>query len=165
MFLLIISLFCQNAALAIPILALTSCSHLAFSVIQLPRYLYCSTCCNSTLSRVTRHCAFPSLQTTITLVFFTFIAIPYTLQVSLNLSIIFCSFFFVSATDTASSAYLKFVMLLPLKFIPFLFSNASVIMNSLYKLKSMGEITHPCLTPLFMSTYLLTSLSHLTAAC
>src|SRR5919106_605749 len=69
MFLLIISLFCQNAALAIPILALTSCSHLAFSVIQLPRYLYCSTCCNITLSRVTRHCAFPSLQTTITLFF------------------------------------------------------------------------------------------------
>src|SRR6478735_735429 len=164
-FLLSNSLFCQKTALAVPILAFISSSHLASSLIQLPKYLYLSICSNILLSKTIEHISFPVLLTTITLVFFTFIAIPYTLQDSFSLSIILCKAFRVSATNTASSVYLKFVLLFPLKRTPFSLSNASVIMYSLYRLKSIGDMMQPCLTPLLMLTYLLISLSNLTAAC
>src|SRR5438876_2390724 len=74
-------------------------------------------------------------------------------------------FFLLSATNTASSAYIKSVTLTPLNFIPSSFSKASFIINSLYRLKSKGDITQPCLTPLSTTTPLPTSPSHLTAAC
>src|SRR6478735_7941882 len=102
--LLINSLFCQKAALAIPIRDLISSSHLASSHIQLPKYLYLSTCSNITLSKTIEHFTFPVLHITTTLVFLTFIAIPYALHASFSLSIILCKAFFVSATKTASSA-------------------------------------------------------------
>src|SRR6188768_3526647 len=76
-FLLITSLFCQKAALAIPILAFNSSSHLASSVIQLPKYLYRFTCSNAMLFKVMKHFTLLALLITITLVFFTFIAILY----------------------------------------------------------------------------------------
>src|SRR6188508_610053 len=75
-FLLIISLFIQKAALAIPILAFNSSSHLASSVIQLPKYLYRFTCSNAMLFKVMEHFTLLSLLITITLIFFTFFAIP-----------------------------------------------------------------------------------------
>src|SRR3989441_10988323 len=112
--LLISSLFCQKAALAIFTLALISSSLLASSVIQLPRYLKRDTCSNlGTLFNVINRCipfgfAIPFII--ITFVFFTLISIPYSLHVVLNLSIIFCLFFLFSATNTASSAYLRFVI-------------------------------------------------------
>src|SRR2546425_95839 len=101
----------------------------------------------------------------ITFVFFTLISIPYSWHVVLNLSIIFCIFFLFSATNTASSAYLRFVIFTPPNPIPSTPSMASCIINSLYRLKSIGDITQPCLTPLSTPTSLLTSPSHLTAAC
>src|SRR5688572_28290120 len=114
MFPLITSLFCQKAALAIPTLALISSSHLASSDIQLHRYLNRVTCSNGTPSRVRHACdPFPTLSppNTIIFVFLTLISMPYSLQVSFSLSIIFCNFFLLSATNTASSAYLKSVIL------------------------------------------------------
>src|SRR6266403_3443403 len=74
-------------------------------------------------------------------------------------------FFLFSATNTASSAYLRFVIFTPPNPIPSTPSMASCIINSLYRLKSIGDITQPCLTPLSTPTSLLTSPSHLTAAC
>src|SRR4029077_10326892 len=84
MFLLINS-FCQNAALANPTLAFISSSLLASSVIQLPKYLKRVTCSRGTLFNFT--CLIlPDPFITITFVFLTLISIPYSLQVSLNLS-------------------------------------------------------------------------------
>src|SRR5437867_5470839 len=54
--LLISSLFCQKAALAITTLALISSSLLASSVIQLPRYLKRDTCFKDTLFNVINRC-------------------------------------------------------------------------------------------------------------
>src|SRR5688572_30464687 len=158
---------CQKAALAIPTLALISSSHLASSDIQLPRYLNRVTCSNGTPSRVRHACdPFPTLSppNTITFVFLTLISMPYSLQVSFSLSIIFCNFFLLSATNTASSAYLKSVILNPPKLMPSIPSIASLIMNSLYRLNSNGDITHPCLTPLSTLISRLVPESHLTAA-
>src|SRR2546425_12564752 len=56
--LLISSLFCQKAALAIPTLTLISSSLLASSVIQLPKYLKRVTCSKGTLFNVI-HCCIP----------------------------------------------------------------------------------------------------------
>src|SRR5437867_8180525 len=95
MLLLIVSLFCQKAALAIPTLALISSSLLESSVIQLPRYLKRDTCSKGTLFNVIHRCipfGFAVPFTIITFVFFTLISIPYVLHVVLNLSIIFCIF-------------------------------------------------------------------------
>src|SRR5688572_19165622 len=78
MFPFISSLFCQNAALVIPTLALISSSHLASSDIQLPRYLNRVTCSNGTTSKVKHACApFSVLSppTTVTFVFLTLIFI------------------------------------------------------------------------------------------
>src|SRR6059036_2895657 len=166
--LLISSLFCQKAAIAIPTLALLSSSLLASSVIQLPRYLKRDTCSKGTLFNVINRCipfGFAVPFIIITFVFFTLISIPYALHVVLNLSIIFCIFLLLSATNTASSAYLRFVIFTPPNPIPSTPSKASRIVNSLYRLKSIGDITQPCLTPLSTPTSLLTSPSHLTAAC
>src|SRR5207247_6718734 len=162
------SLFCQKAALAIPILALISSSLLASSVIQLPRYLKRDTCSKGTPSNSIHRCipfGFAVLFIIITFVFFTLISIPYSLHFVLNLSIIFCIFFLFSATNTASSAHLRFVIFTPPNPIPSTPSMASCIINSLYRLKSIGDITQPCLAPLSTPTSLLTSPSHLTAAC
>src|SRR6187401_970605 len=74
-FLLITSLFCQKAALAIPILAFNSSSHLASSVIQLPKYLYRFTCSNAMLFKVMEHFTLLAVLITIILVFFTFLHI------------------------------------------------------------------------------------------
>src|SRR6267154_1671952 len=121
MFLLINSLLFQKAPLAIATLAFKSISLLASSVIQLPRYLNRVTCSKGTLSNII-HCCIPfdfsALFIIITLVFLTFISIPYALHVSLNLSIVFCIFFILSATNTASLAYLKSVTFIPLKATP-----------------------------------------------
>src|SRR2546425_6340465 len=57
------------------------------------------------------------------------------------------------------------ITLTPLNFIPSSFSKASFIIISLYRLKSKGDITQPCLTPLSTTTSLPTSPSHLTAVC
>src|SRR3989441_2856695 len=155
--LLISSLFCQKAALAIPTRALISSSLLASSVIQLPRYLKRDTCSKGTLFNVISRCipfGFVVPFIIITFVFFTLISIPYALHVVLNLSIIFCIFSLFSATNTASSAYLKFVRFTPPKLIPSTPSMASCIINSLYRLKSIGDITQPCLTPLSTPTSL-----------
>src|SRR2546425_6930984 len=168
MFLLINSLFCQNAALAIPTLALISSSLFASSVIQLPKYLKRVTCSKGTLFNIIQLCipfCFSFLFIIVTLVFLTLISIPYALHVSFSLSIIFCMFFLLSATNTASSAYLKSVILTPLNLLPSSFSKASFIINSLYRLKNKGDITQPCLSPLSTTTSLPTSPSHLTAAC
>src|SRR3989442_3142582 len=67
--------------------------------------------------------------------------------------------------STASSAYLRLVIFTPPNLIPSTPSMASCIINSLYRLKSIGDITQPCLTPLSTPTSLLTSPSYLTAAC
>src|SRR6267154_3897209 len=95
MFLLINSLFCQMAALAIPTLVLIPSSLFASSVIQLRKYLKCLTCSNGTPSDIILRCipviSF-ALLTTITLVFLTLISIPYSLHALLNLSIIICIF-------------------------------------------------------------------------
>src|SRR5688572_13354749 len=85
MFPLITSLFCQNAGLAIPTLAVVSYSHLASSDIQLPKYLNLVTCSNYTPSKVKHACdpfSAPSPPTTTTFFFLTLISIPYSLQVS-----------------------------------------------------------------------------------
>src|SRR5688572_11156296 len=99
MFPLITSLFCQNAVQAIPTLALISSSHLASSNIQLPKYLNRVTCSNCTPFNVTHVCdLFVSLSppiTSLVFVFLTLISMPYSLQVSFSLSIIFCMFFLV----------------------------------------------------------------------
>src|SRR5206468_474980 len=166
--LLISSLFCQKAALAIPTIALISSSLLASSVIQLPRYLKLDICSKGTLFNVINRCipfGFAVPLIIITFVFFTLISISYALHVVLNLSIIICIFSLFSAINTASSAYLRFVIFTPPNLIPSTPSMASCIINSLYRLKSIGDITHPCLTPLSTPTSLLTSPSHLAAAC
>src|SRR6267154_6263873 len=168
MFLLINSLFCQKAALAIPTLVFISSSLFASSVIQLPKYLKCLTCSNGTPSNIILRCIpviSSILLTTITLVFLTLISIPYSLHALLSLSIIICIFFLLSATNTASSAYLSSVILIPLNLIPSTFSMASCIIHSLYRLKSKGDITLPCLTPLSTPTSLLTSPAHITCSC
>src|SRR6267154_6531284 len=168
MFLLINSLFCQKAALAIPTLVLIFSSLFASSVIQLPKYLKCLTYSNGTPPNIILRCipvSFSVLFIIITLVFLTLISIPYSLHVLFSLSIIFCIFFLLSATNTASSAYLRSVILIPLNLMPSTSSMASFIINSLYRLKSKGDITQPCLTPLSTLTSLLISPSHLTAAC
>src|SRR5437867_9767905 len=95
MLLLISSLFCQKAALAIPTLALISSSLLASSVIQLPRYLNRVTCSKGTLFSVIHRCipfGFAVPFIIITFVFLTLISIPYALHVLFSLSIIFCIF-------------------------------------------------------------------------
>src|SRR5437867_7771137 len=95
MLLLIVSLFCQKAALAIPTLALISLSLLASSVIQLRRYLKLVTCSKGTLFNVIHRCipfGFAILFIIITFAFFTLISIPYALHVIFSLSIIFCIF-------------------------------------------------------------------------
>src|SRR6266403_1734074 len=151
-----------------PTYPLISSSLLASSVIQLPRYLKRDTCSKGTPSNTIHRCisfGFAVPFIIITFVFFTLISIPYSLHVVLNLSIIFCIFFLFSATNTASSAYLRFVIFTPPNPIPSTPSMASCIINSLYRLKSIGDITQPCLTPLSTPTSLLTSPSHLTAAC
>src|SRR3989442_628777 len=145
-----------------------SSSLLASSVIQLPRYLKRDTCSKGTPSNTIHRCTpfgFVVPFIIITFVFFTLISIPYALHVVFNLSIIVCIFLLFSATNTASSEYLRFVILTPPNLIPSTPSMASCIINSLYRLKSIGDITQPCLTPLSTPTSLLTSPSHLTAAC
>src|SRR5437867_3628171 len=95
MLLLISSLFCQKAALAIPTLAVISSSLLASSVIQLSRYLKRVTCSKGTLFNVIHRCipfGFAVPFIIITFVFFTLISIPYALHVLFSLSIIFCIF-------------------------------------------------------------------------
>src|SRR5437899_9472185 len=96
MFLLINPLFCQNAALAIPTLALISSSLFAFSVIQLPKYLKRVTCSKGTLFNIVQLCipfCVSFLFIIITLVFLTLISIPYALHVHLvYLSASACSF-------------------------------------------------------------------------
>src|SRR5207245_11649035 len=92
MFLLINSLFCQNAALAIPTLALISSSLFAFSVIQLPKYLKRVTCSKGTLFNLIQLCipfCFSFLFIIITLVFLTLISIAYALHVSFSLSTLY----------------------------------------------------------------------------
>src|SRR3989442_441082 len=111
-------------------------------------FVKCNSVCNSVYTRI-----------------MTFLSIPYTLHVLFSLSIIFCIFFLLSATKTASSAYLRSVILIPLNLIPSTFSMASFIINSLHRLKSICDITQPCPTPLSTPTSLLTSPSHLTAPC
>ena len=86
-----------------------------------------------------------------TLVFLILISIPCALYVSFSLSIILCivfqyvSFslsiilcivFRLSATNSVSSAYLRFVILIPLNLIPSILSMTSFIINSLCRLKS-----------------------------
>ena len=61
---------------------LMSISHLPSSVIQLPRYLYYDTCSNAVLLTAILQGTFPVLLITMVFVFFTFISIPYTLQIS-----------------------------------------------------------------------------------
>src|SRR5437899_1880262 len=142
--------------------------HCSPSVIQLPRYLNRVTCSKGTLFSVIHRCipfGFAVPFIIITFVFFTLISIPYALHVLFSLSTIFCIFFLLSDTNTASSAYLRSVILTPLNLIPSIFSMASFIINSLYRLKSIGDITQPCLTPFSTSTSLLISPSHLTTAC
>src|SRR5437867_2761217 len=94
--LLVSSLFCQKAALAITTLALISSSLLVSSVIQLPKYLKRVTCSKGTLFNVI-HCCIPFRFAVpfiiISFVFFTLISIPYALHVLFSLSIIFCIFF------------------------------------------------------------------------
>src|SRR3989442_14236050 len=158
MLLLISSLFCQKAALAILTLALVSSSLLASSVIQLPRYLNRDTCSKGTLFNVINRCIpFGFAVSFIIITFYLFYIDLHSLHVVLNLSIIFCIFSLFSATNTASSAYLKFVTFTPPNLIPSTPSKASCIINSLYRLKSIGDITQPCLTPLSTATSLVTS--------
>src|SRR6187401_1061555 len=90
-FLLIISLFFQKAALAISILAFNSSSHLAASVIQLPKYLYRLTCSNAMLFKIMEHFTFLALLITVPLVFFTFIAILYCCNHWVMVRITICS--------------------------------------------------------------------------
>src|SRR5437899_9398523 len=90
MFLLIKSLFCQNAALAILTLTFISSSHFASSVIQPPKYLKRVTCSKGTLFNIIQLCipfCFSFSFIIITLVFLTLISIPYALHVSFSLSI------------------------------------------------------------------------------
>src|SRR3989441_600552 len=150
-----------------PTLALISSSLLASSVIQLPRYLKSVTCSKGTLFNVIHRYipfGFAVPLIIITFVFFTLISIPYALHVLCSLSIIFCFLFLLSATNTSSSAYLRSVILTPPNLIPSTFFMASFIINSLYRLKSIGDITQPCLISLSTPISLLSSPSHLTAA-
>src|SRR6267154_948718 len=99
MFLLINSLFCQKTALALPSLVIIASSLLASSIIQLPKYLKCLTCFKGTPSNIILRC-FSVLFIIIILVFLTLISIPYFLHVLCSLSIIFCIFFLLSATNS-----------------------------------------------------------------
>src|SRR6267154_106412 len=88
MFLLINSLFCQKAALAIPTLVFISSSLFASSVIQLPKYLKCLTCSTGTPSNIILRCIpviSSALLIIITLVFLPLIFIPYSLHALLSL--------------------------------------------------------------------------------
>src|SRR5437867_8711375 len=58
-------------------------------------------------------------------------SIGYALHVLFSLSTIFCIFFLLSATNTASSAYLRSVILTPPNLIPSTFFMAFFIINSL----------------------------------
>src|SRR5688572_13473193 len=92
MFPLITSLFCLNAALAFSLLL----EHLASSDIQVPKYLIRVTCPNGIPSKLKHACdpfSAPSPPTTIIFFFLTLVSMPYSLQVSFSLSIIFCNFF------------------------------------------------------------------------
>src|SRR2546425_1251662 len=83
MFLLMNSLFCQNAALTIPTLVLISSSLFASSVIQPPKYLKRVSCSNGTLSNIIQLCitfCFSFLFIIITLVFLTLISVRYALH-------------------------------------------------------------------------------------
>src|SRR2546425_77830 len=167
MFLLINSLFCQNAALFLPTLALISSSLLASSVIQLPKYLKRVTCSKGTLSNAIRFCipfgfAFHSYAS---FMYFLHLSPFHTPCMFYLIYLSSSAVFLLYATNTASSAYLRYVILIPLNLIPSTFSMTSFIINSLCRLKSIGDITQPCLTLLSTSTSLLTSPSHLTAAC
>ena len=87
------------------------------------------------------------LEILITLVFPTFISIPYYLPTSIRLSIMLCSTISSLASSTRSSAYFIEKITSPYILESPNPSRASLVRYSLYKLNRIGDKQHPCLIP------------------
>ena len=151
-------------AFAMAILFLISVLHLPSDVNVYPRYLnFCTCLICSPLLKSLHSGLFFFLDTTIHSVFFTFRDNP---SFSLSSTTIFRSLC-KSSSDPAnrevSSAYLRLFRFSPFALSPSLPSKFLKI-TPLYKLNRSGDITQPCLTPLLIFVYSLSSPPTLTAA-
>jgi len=99
--------------------------------------------CNLTIPRSVLESGISSCKATITLVFFTFLYLPYSCLPCLMLSISSCSPFTLLAIIALSSANLSELTKQPQTFTSF---SSSIVVSS-YRLKSNGDSVHPCLTP------------------
>ena len=113
----------------------------------------------------------PSFRvTTIALVFFAFICMLYRALSSIRSLKMFVAFCCVLARSVATSAYLRFVSLLPpITSSPSLsssmFSSSTfLVILSAYRLNSVGEMLHPCLVPRPIENHSVNCPFHLTAA-
>src|SRR5580704_2171465 len=160
------SFILPKACFAIPILALTSSIHVPFSVITAPRYLNVATC-STFCPSMTILTALPSSRdTTIALVFLTFIFISYLFAVSFRPSITSWSPFSVLATIPWSSANLTSLTSSPPTLTPSSIpSIASTIIASAYMENNKGDSGHPCRTPLPMTPGSDSPSATLTTAC
>ena len=151
------------AAFPIAILLRTSFSHSPSSVISAHKKTNCVTTCTSISFRST--VTAPMSPVVITFVFPTFRYSPAFSLARLTLPTSSIKSSLVPASSVVSSAYLRFVTILPPMLIPLSHSSkASLITFSAYILKSSGERIHPCRTPFPMSMLSVSPNSILTVA-
>ena len=164
LFLRMVLIFWKEA-FAMAILFLFSVLHLPSDVNVYHRYLnFCTCLICSPLLKSLHFGLFFFLDTTIHSVFFPFIDNP---SVSLSSTTIFrslCKSSSDSANREVSSAYhLRLFRFSPFALSPSL-SSKFLKITSLYMLNRSGDIPQPCLTPLLIFVYSLSSPSTLTAA-
>ena len=89
------------------------------------------------------------LLSTIDLVFFTLISIPYGLPLSFTVVKRFCNFCSSRASNNASLVYPRLLILCPPSVMPSI-SSISLNIFWVHRLNKLGDKTHPCLTPFFI---------------